>query len=74
MSKLTSIIAAVFRRPHYQSEAGAFIEQIKRDQPDLEARQLSGRSLLWDKSVDREAAREFEQARVAQQPYVYQTK
>jgi hypothetical protein len=74
MSKLTSVIAAVFRRPHYQSEASAFIAQLKREQPDLEARQLSGRSLLWDKRVDREASRDFEQARVAQQPYVYQTK
>lgn len=74
MSKFSSLVAAVFRRPHYQSDASAFIEQIKRDHPELEARQLAGRSLLWDKNVDREASRAFEEARVAQQPYVYQTK
>ncbi len=74
MSKLTSFIAAVFRRPHYQSEASVFIEHLKREKPDLEAKQLAGRALLWDKQIDRAAAREFDEARVAQQPYVYQTK
>jgi hypothetical protein len=69
-----SILSSIFRRPHYQSEASAFIEQLKRDQPDLEERQRAGRLLLWDKQVDREAAREFDQAQVAQQPYVYQTR
>jgi hypothetical protein len=69
-----SILSSIFRRPHYQSEASAFIEQLKREQPDLEQRQRAGRLLLWDKQVDREEAREFDQAQVAQQPYVYQTK
>jgi hypothetical protein len=29
--------------------------------------------LLWDKAVDREAAAQFREAKVAQQPYVYQS-
>ena len=69
-----SLLSSFFRRPHYQSEASAFIELLKREKPDLEQRQQAGRSLLWDKQVDRQASREFDEATVAQQPYVYQTK
>ena len=43
------------------------------EKPTLEAEQLAGRALLWDKQVDREAQAEFKAARVAQKPYVYQT-
>ena len=60
-----------FRRPHYQSEATQFIEQLKTDQPDLEARQRAGRAIWWDKSVDRQAKSEWKDARVPQKPYVY---
>ena len=74
MRTLSSLIAAIFRREHYQSEASAFIEHLKQEKPDLETRQQAGRALLWDKQIDRAAAREFDEARVAQQPYVYQTK
>ena len=40
----------------------------------LEAEQRAGRGLLWDRPQDREAEAEFKAARVAQQPYVYQTR
>jgi hypothetical protein len=69
-----SFLSSIFRRPHYQSDTTDFIEQLKRDRPDLEARQRAGRSLLWDKPLDREAWEEFREGRVPQQPYVYQTK
>lgn len=62
-----------FRYPDYQSEVTQFISQLKDQRPDLEARQRQGRELLWDKSVDREAWAEFDAARVAQKPYVYQS-
>lgn len=64
---------SIFRRPHYQSEATRFIEQLKADKPDLEARQRAGRALLWDKNIDRAAQAEYREAKVAQQPYVYAT-
>ena len=64
---------SIFRRPDYKSEATQFIDQLKAQQPDLEARQRAGRALLWDKAVDRSAWAQFRQARVAQKPYVYQT-
>jgi Protein of unknown function (DUF3460) len=67
-----SILLNIFRRPDYNSEVTQFIEQLKEKQPDLEARQRAGRALLWDKHVDRDAAGEFREGRVAQQPYVYQ--
>ena len=64
----------LFRRPDYQSDATQFIEQLKREKPELDRQQQEGRALLWDKSVDRELWKELRAGRVAQKPYVYQTK
>jgi hypothetical protein len=63
----------IFRRPHYLSEATQFIDQLKAARPELDAAQRQGRSLLWDKAVDRQAWEGFNAAQVDQQPYVYQT-
>jgi len=63
----------IFRRPDYQSETTQFINQLKAERPDLEARQRQGRELLWDKAVDRQAWEEYRAARVPQKPYVYQS-
>lgn len=62
-----------FRRPDYQSDTTQFIAQLKEQKPQLDAEQLAGRALLWDKNVNYEVAADSAQARVAQQPYVYQT-
>jgi hypothetical protein len=62
----------LFWKP-YQSDATQFIESLKARKPTLEAEQRAGRALLWDKAIDREAQGEWLDARVAQQPYVYQT-
>ena len=67
-----SILQRIFRRPDYQSEVTQFIEQLKAQEPGLEARQRAGRALLWDKSVDRQAWGDWRDAQVPQQPYVYQ--
>jgi hypothetical protein len=63
----------LFWKP-YKSDITAFIEQLKASKPTLEDEQRRGRALLWDKAIDREAQDEFAEARVAQQPYVYQTR
>jgi hypothetical protein len=63
----------IFRRPDYKSDATLFIDQLKTAKPDLDAKQMEGRNLLWDKAVDRGALQGFKSANVAQQPYVYQT-
>ncbi len=63
----------IFYRPMYQSEATQFLDQLKVKNPDLAAKQLEGRALLWNKAVDRGAWGEYRAAQVKQQPYVYQT-
>ncbi|WP_298831697.1 DUF3460 family protein [uncultured Piscinibacter sp.] len=63
----------LFWKP-YTSDVTHFIEQLKAARPTLEEEQRTGRALLWDKRVDRQAQEEFRDARVPQQPYVYQTK
>jgi hypothetical protein len=63
-----------FARPHYTSDATNFLNQLKADKPGLEQSQRQGRSLLWDKQIDRDFETQAEAADVPQQPYVYQTK
>ncbi len=63
----------IFRRADYKSEVTQFIDTLKVGKPTLEAEQRQGRELLWDKSVDRAAWKEYREAEVAQKPYVYQT-
>ena len=62
-----------FRRPDYRSDTTNFINDLKKQKPELEQQQLAGRALLWDKQVNYEVQADSEQARVAQQPYVYQS-
>jgi hypothetical protein len=62
-----------FRKP-YKSEVSMFIDELKARKPSLESEQRAGRALLWDRTLDRQALAEWNQARVPQQPYVYQTK
>ena len=57
----------------YKSEITQFIEEMKAKKPTLEAEQRAGRALLWDRDIDRSEQAEYDAARVAQQPYVYQT-
>jgi hypothetical protein len=63
----------IFRRPDYKSDATQFLDQLKALKPALEAEQQKGRSLLWDKVIDRLALKGFRSAKVKQKPYVYQT-
>ena len=63
----------LFWKP-YKSDVTSFIEELKAKKPTLEEEQRAGRALLWDKRVDRTALAEYSEAKVPQQPYVYQTK
>ncbi|MBQ1765510.1 MAG: DUF3460 family protein [Aquincola sp.] len=63
----------LFWKP-YKSDVTQFIDSLKEKKPTLEAEQRAGRALLWDRPIDRQAQTEYQEARVAQQPYVYQTK
>ena len=66
-----SFLQRIFRRPDYRSDVTQFIDQLKKQKPELEAQQRAGRSLWWDKHLDREAIADWREARVPQKPYVY---
>lgn len=57
----------------YKSDVTAFIEDLRAKTPTLEAEQRAGMARLWDRQIDREAQRDWREARVPQKPYVYQT-
>lgn len=63
----------LFWKP-YTSDVTDFIATLKATRPTLEAEQRAGRALLWDRSLDRSQQTEWLDAKVAQPPYVYQTK
>ncbi len=65
---------SIFARAPYKSEVSMFIDELKAKKPTLEAEQRAGRALLWDRALDRQALADWGDARVPQQPYVYQTK
>ena len=58
----------------YTSEITQLVSELKAKKPTLEAEQRAGRALLWDKNLDRSQQAEWQDAKVAQQPYVYQNK
>jgi hypothetical protein len=57
----------------YESEITGFLKQLKQEKPHLEAEQKKGRALLWDKQLDLGLQKGFQEGRVAQKPYVYQS-
>ena len=66
-------LLSIFRRADYTSDATQFIDQLKVNNPTLEAEQRAGRALLWDKNLKVADQADFLDATVAQQPYVYGT-
>ena len=70
---LRLLAMSIFGRPHYTSDTTQFIDQLKKQRPELDAQQQAGRALLWDKQVDRGLWQQFKAAQVPQKPYAYQT-
>lgn len=58
----------------HTSDVTDFIATLKQNDPQLFQRQVEGRALLWDRKIELADQAEFKAAKVAQQPYVYQTK
>jgi hypothetical protein len=58
----------------YTSDVTSFIQTLKDKKPTLESEQRAGRALLWDRDLDLAEQAEWREAKVPQQPYVYQTK
>jgi hypothetical protein len=59
---------------HYESDLTRFIRELNQKIPDLERKQREGRAIWWDKQLDFDELRRWQQARVPQAPYVYQPK
>jgi hypothetical protein len=57
----------------YQSDITRFLQELKSNQPQLEAQQREGRAIWWDHPQDADISRRDRESRVAQKPYVYQT-
>jgi len=56
----------------YQSEFTQFLNELKSEQPHLEADQQAGRALLWDKEPQTiEEQRRAQVAKLKQRAYVY---
>jgi hypothetical protein len=68
-----SWLLRIFRRPDYTSDITQFIDELKAEKPDLEARQRAGRSLWWDKHLDLQALKDWRPAGVPATPYAYAT-
>jgi hypothetical protein len=56
----------------YESDITRFLRELKQKKPDLERTQQEGRAIWWDKELDREQLKRWQESKVAQQPYVYQ--
>ncbi|ASY37268.1 DUF3460 family protein [Taylorella equigenitalis] len=55
----------------FESETTLFLQQLKKDDPQLEARQKAGRARWWVCKTDPRQQEEFEEARIPQKPYQY---
>ena len=67
----------IFSKKHvmYESEHTKFISELKKQNPHLDAGQVAGRALLWDKElVSLDEQERVRQSRLSQQAYPYQNK
>ena len=56
----------------YISDHTKFIADMKSKDPAIEEGQRRGRAIFWDKRVDLDESKRFQQSEVAQPAYVYQ--
>jgi hypothetical protein len=60
--------------PLYESDITRFLNELKRQRPDLDGEQRRARAIWWDKDpVDLEQARRQAESRVPAKAYPYQT-
>ena len=57
----------------YESDLTRFIRELKSKRPEVERKQREGRAIWWDKDLDPEQLRRWQESKVPQKPYVYQT-
>ena len=63
----------LFWKP-YTSDVTNLIEEMKAKNPSLEDDQRRGRAIWWDRRIDATTQEAYDESRVRQQAYVYQSK
>ena len=63
---------SIFMRPPYESDHTKFIRDLKQKNPQVEDGQRKGRSILWDKDIDRDAQQRYRDSAVPEKAYSYQ--
>ena len=58
----------------YESDITRFLRELKQGNPELEHGQREGRAIWWDKNMDPELYKRFDESTVPQPAYVYQPK
>jgi Protein of unknown function (DUF3460) len=58
----------------YISDFTKFLQELKEGNPDLDRQQREGRAIWWDKNVDPELYKRFNESTLPQPAYVYQPK
>ena len=58
----------------YESDITRFLRELKDRNPDLDRGQREGRAIWWDRDVDPDLYKRFEQSTLPQPAYVYQPK
>lgn len=58
---------------YYESDLTTFIRDLLQEKPQIVEEQRKGRSMWWDKKLDVDTQKRFQDSRVKQKPYVYQT-
>lgn len=58
----------------YESDITRFLRELNQKDPEIERGQRIGRAIFWDKDIDADLYRRFEESDVPQPAYVYQTK
>jgi len=63
---------SLIKQSGYVSEFTSFLNELKQQNPTLEAEQQAGRARLWDKQkLDLDEMRRAQASRVKQKAYVY---
>lgn len=55
----------------YESEHEKFMREFLEKNPQLEDKRLSARAIWWDKKLDKEQQKRFNESKVPQKAYVY---
>ncbi|MGZ8273887.1 MAG: DUF3460 family protein [Burkholderiaceae bacterium] len=58
----------------YVSDFTKFLQELMEKNPDLDRQQREGRAIWWDKDVDPELYKRFNESTLSQPAYVYHSK